>query len=156
MTPTIRVDDEVYAVLQSKAQAFVDTPNTVLRRELGLDVQAPSTTANAARDLAKGKILTLIEEGRLDEAEKLMWERRQHGVTLRAWVTRGGRLRLEDGREFDTPSGAARELAGYEINGWRTWRRERDGRSLDEIWADRQRELNESGSKKKGNRADAN
>ena len=34
--PTIRVDDEVFRVLQKKGQAFVDTPNTVLRRILGL------------------------------------------------------------------------------------------------------------------------
>ena len=30
MTPTIRVDDEVYALLQQRGEAFVDTPNTVL------------------------------------------------------------------------------------------------------------------------------
>ena len=35
MTPTIRVDDEVYALLQERAEAFIDTPNTVLRRILG-------------------------------------------------------------------------------------------------------------------------
>ncbi len=31
---TIEVDDEVFGYLQSKATALVDTPNTVLRREL--------------------------------------------------------------------------------------------------------------------------
>jgi len=31
---TIEVDEEVFAYLQAKAQAFVDTPNTVLRQEL--------------------------------------------------------------------------------------------------------------------------
>lgn len=36
MTPTIRVDDEVYERLKDKAEPFVDTPNTVLRRVLGL------------------------------------------------------------------------------------------------------------------------
>jgi len=34
--PTIRVDDEVFRVLQRRGQAFVDTPNSVLRRILGL------------------------------------------------------------------------------------------------------------------------
>lgn len=37
MMPTIRVDDEVFAWLQSKARPFEDTPNSVLRREAGLD-----------------------------------------------------------------------------------------------------------------------
>ncbi len=45
MTPTLRVDDEVYSALQEKAVAFVDTPNTVLRRILGLEKSAtPSVT----------------------------------------------------------------------------------------------------------------
>jgi len=30
----IKIDDEVYAYLKSKGEAFVDTPNDVLRREL--------------------------------------------------------------------------------------------------------------------------
>jgi hypothetical protein len=36
MTPNIRVDDEVYDLLKTNAEAFVDTPNSVLRRLLGL------------------------------------------------------------------------------------------------------------------------
>jgi hypothetical protein len=36
MSPSIRVDDEVYGFLQRNAEAFVDTPNTVLRRLLKL------------------------------------------------------------------------------------------------------------------------
>jgi len=30
--PTIRIDEEVYAWLQTQARPFEDTPNTVLRR----------------------------------------------------------------------------------------------------------------------------
>ena len=37
MAPTIRVDDEVFAALQKRAQPFVDTPNSALRRLLGLN-----------------------------------------------------------------------------------------------------------------------
>jgi hypothetical protein len=37
MPPTIRVDDNVWAALQKEAQPFVDTPNDVLRRLLGLN-----------------------------------------------------------------------------------------------------------------------
>ena len=36
MVPTIRVDDQVYAWLQSQAKPFEDTPNSVLRRLAGL------------------------------------------------------------------------------------------------------------------------
>lgn len=37
MAPTIRIDDEVYAWLQSQAKPFEDTPNSVLRRISGLE-----------------------------------------------------------------------------------------------------------------------
>ena len=37
MPPTIRVDDEVFKALQKRGQAFVDSPNDVLRRLLGLN-----------------------------------------------------------------------------------------------------------------------
>ena len=41
----IEVDDEVFSYLQRKAQPFLDTPNTVLRRELPLR-QAPRASGN--------------------------------------------------------------------------------------------------------------
>lgn len=37
MSPTIRIDDDVYEKLKEQAEPFVDTPNTVLRRLLGFD-----------------------------------------------------------------------------------------------------------------------
>lgn len=43
MTPTIRVDDEVYELLKENAEPFIDTPNAVLRRLLALP-----TTRNGA------------------------------------------------------------------------------------------------------------
>ena len=36
MSPVIRIDEDVYRALQTQAEAFIDTPNTVLRRLLGL------------------------------------------------------------------------------------------------------------------------
>ena len=35
--PVIRIDDELYKWLQERAVAFEDTPNDVIKRELGLD-----------------------------------------------------------------------------------------------------------------------
>lgn len=37
LSPQIRVDDEVYDRLKRQAEPFVDTPNSVLRRLLGLE-----------------------------------------------------------------------------------------------------------------------
>jgi Mrr N-terminal domain len=40
VSPTIRIDNEVFDKLKESAEPFVDTPNTVLRRILGLSVKA--------------------------------------------------------------------------------------------------------------------
>ena len=42
MAPTVRVDDEVYEALKAKAEPFVDSPNDVLRRLLGLNGRKPA------------------------------------------------------------------------------------------------------------------
>ena len=39
---TIKIDDEVFSFLQTHARPFVDTPNTTLRRLLGLNLNAAS------------------------------------------------------------------------------------------------------------------
>jgi alkylated DNA nucleotide flippase Atl1 len=41
MTPTIRVDEEVFAALQERALPLVDSPNSVLRRVFELDGAEP-------------------------------------------------------------------------------------------------------------------
>jgi hypothetical protein len=46
--PTIRIDDDVYQWLQSKARAFEDSPNSVLRRVAGLT--APTDAAKPRSD----------------------------------------------------------------------------------------------------------
>lgn len=49
MTNQINVDDEVFGVLKAKAEPFVDTPNSVLRRLLGIDPAGPNAVTVAAR-----------------------------------------------------------------------------------------------------------
>jgi hypothetical protein len=56
MMPTIRVDDEVFEALQKQAQAFVDTPNTVLRRLCNLDEH--DAKPNKARRARSSELLT--------------------------------------------------------------------------------------------------
>jgi hypothetical protein len=46
--PVIRVDDEIYKWLQSKAVAFEDSPNSVLRRVAGLDLE-PKTMSDSEK-----------------------------------------------------------------------------------------------------------
>lgn len=44
MAKTIHIDDDVWKALQEKGEAFVDTPNTVIRRLLGLSVSHTADT----------------------------------------------------------------------------------------------------------------
>jgi hypothetical protein len=57
VAPKILIDDEVLALLKSKAEPFVDTPNTVLRRLLGM----PPMNGSVDNESLAGREL-LIEE----------------------------------------------------------------------------------------------
>lgn len=50
---SIDIDEEVFSHLQAKAQPFLDTPNTVLRRELLGRAQAPTLHNSHASDPAR-------------------------------------------------------------------------------------------------------
>lgn len=54
MTVQIEVDDEVWALLRERAEPLVDTPNSVIRRELGLD-------ASSEHDGRRGPMRTKME-----------------------------------------------------------------------------------------------
>ncbi|MFN8161721.1 MAG: winged helix-turn-helix domain-containing protein [Solirubrobacterales bacterium] len=49
MSPTIRIDDDVFEALQEHAEPLVDTPNSVLRRLLGLAQERLAPTADEPR-----------------------------------------------------------------------------------------------------------
>jgi hypothetical protein len=126
MVPTIRVDDDVYEWLQQRAKPFVDTPNSVLRRELGITDTVPTPAAGSRP--APGELAPLLLAGELQPGDELVWKRRH--VTHRAVVTADGWLQLADGQVFASPSGAGKKLSGYENSGWKSWRRGSDGMAL--------------------------
>jgi predicted transcriptional regulator len=55
MAPTIRIDDEVFERLQQLAQPLVDTPNSVLRRELGLEGPSEANGKRGGRRAGTGQ-----------------------------------------------------------------------------------------------------
>lgn len=85
-----------------------------------------SGTEGPARFEIEGRRIALsdlIEAGLLAVREVLVWERPRLGVTYRATVGEKGTLRLEDGREFSSPSRAAIEVAEIPaMDGWLVWR----------------------------------
>jgi hypothetical protein len=73
--PEIEIDDEVYAALQKHARAFVDTPNSTLRRILGVDPARGGTPARRSRDRSKAPkadLRELIDAGLLRNGEELV------------------------------------------------------------------------------------
>jgi hypothetical protein len=61
----------------------------------------------------------LLEAGLIEAGAKLRFKRNRIGAIFHATVTDKGRLRLDDGGEFRSPSGAAMAAAGGR-GGWST------------------------------------
>jgi hypothetical protein len=103
MCPLIDLDPDIFEYLQSRAQPFVDTPSTVLRRELGLPdpsgapaPQRPSTApANGAR--SDGAVRKAHKKQKAPRARTraaagtLLPEERYETPLLNALVEAGGR-----------------------------------------------------------------
>ncbi|WP_345597286.1 hypothetical protein [Streptomyces marokkonensis] len=133
MSPTIRVDNEVYEELQKRATPFVDTPNSTLRRVLGLPEKATQSGSTAVAPSSREAALSpLLADRRLRPGQRLVWRRRNLNQVHYAEVLANGTLRLEDGSVHDTPSGAATALAGNTQNGWTVFTTE-DGILLREM-----------------------
>lgn len=64
MCPSIDTDDEVFEVIKKHAEPFVDTPNTVLRRLLGIDrvTARPKPAARKANQPVRAVPGTLLPE----------------------------------------------------------------------------------------------
>jgi hypothetical protein len=82
MPQSIDIDDEVLEILKRNAEPFVDTPNTVLRRLLGID-RGKSSSTPAVRTRADGKGRTA--------SGALLPEREYEVPILRCLDERGGR-----------------------------------------------------------------
>ncbi|MEV7137840.1 hypothetical protein [Streptomyces tauricus] len=121
MTRTIRVDDEVFAALQNLAEPFVDTPNSTLRKLLGLSGTAAHGTPVGRSSIRDQSLAPLLADGRLKAGQWLVWHRRNLKQVHRAVVLDNGDLRLKDGSVHSTPSGAATALAGNQQNGWKVF-----------------------------------
>lgn len=75
MSPNIRVDSDVYMALQKRATAFVDTPNSVLRRLLNLDAELQ------ASDELSQKVPNSVAPAGRSKRKKSRGSRRTRGAT---------------------------------------------------------------------------
>ncbi|TDO31813.1 hypothetical protein C8E87_7246 [Paractinoplanes brasiliensis] len=68
------------------------------------------------------RLSDLLDAQLLDADDELIFERPRLGEVHRATVTRRGRIRLEDGQEFMSPSGASDAVTKVATDGWYAWR----------------------------------
>ncbi|MEJ5921730.1 GmrSD restriction endonuclease domain-containing protein [Bifidobacterium thermophilum] len=85
-----------------------------------------------ARNSRRVTISAVLRAGLLTPGERLTWQRPRKGELWVAEVTPQGRLRMEDGKEYTTPTAAARAVGGASA-GLNVWKRS-DGTSLADIW----------------------
>ena len=77
----------------------------------------------ARRCLAGPRYSDLLDAGLIQPGDNLVWERPRLGVTYRASVAPSGAIVLDDGRQFASPSRAAKEAAEVPAcDGWYAWR----------------------------------
>jgi hypothetical protein len=100
MSPSIDIDEGVLDLLKHEAEPFVDTPNTVLRRLLGLDVNradpaasvpAPAAIAQSARDPKRSRRQKGASNSRRAARGSLLSESEYELPILRYLVEHGGR-----------------------------------------------------------------
>lgn len=95
--------------------------------------QLTHETSSATPNAKRVTIAQVLKAGLLVAGETLVWERPRKGERWVATVTSEGRLRMEDGEEYSTPTAAARAVGGTSA-GLNVWKRTSDGRKLSEIW----------------------
>src|SRR5437899_1393973 len=66
MSPSVRIDEEVYRELQKRAEPFVDTPNSVLRRILDLNhgVTAHADAVVSQSPISEKEVKAVSRRGR--------------------------------------------------------------------------------------------
>ena len=78
-------------------------------------------------------IAQVLAAGLLIPGETLVWDRPRKGERWVATVTAEGKLRLDDGSEYSTPTAAARAVGGGSA-GLTVWKRTSNGQKLSDVW----------------------
>lgn len=107
----IEIDFDVFKDLTSRRKTEDVTYNDVIRELLGLK-GAPKPVANVGRPWVVSG--TSFPAGSQFTAD---YKGRTYSGTVK-----GGKLELDDGHRFSTPSAASSYIKGHNSNGWRFWK----------------------------------
>ena len=78
-------------------------------------------------------LFSMVADGTLCAGDELRYVQPRKGVVHVAYVLADGQLQIGDGRRFPTPAAAINACHGSLTEGWRTWRRVSDNRTLGEL-----------------------
>jgi hypothetical protein len=112
--PQIDIDFEVFKALTVRRSTEDESYNDVIRAMLKLPFQ-PHTAKSATR----GGRPWVVSNTSFPVGSEFMTEYK--GKTYCGTIV-DGKLRLEDGHSFTTPSAAAIHVTGGNANGWRFWK----------------------------------
>jgi hypothetical protein len=93
----------------------------------------PLSTSPPLIKWARGGVAELLDAGLVTAGEELVWNRPSLGVRHTVRIRGDGVLVLADGRVYASPCGAITALGGHHQNGWSTFRRVSDGRTLGDL-----------------------
>ena len=123
--------DETVRLIADHWNIRYDADNTDLST-LSEETLNVKTTSHAPTS-RRVSIAQVLEAGLLIPGETLVWERPRKGERWVATVTAGGKLRMDDGKEYSTPTAAARAVGGSSA-GLTVWKRTSNGQSLSDVW----------------------
>lgn len=115
--PQIDIDFEVFKELTSRRPAEHVTYNDVIRELLKLPPKKSATkSAHAAANVSKPWV---VSDTSFPAGSEFMADYK--GKTY-SGIVNDGKLEINDGSKFTTPSAAAVHITGNNVNGWRFWK----------------------------------
>jgi hypothetical protein len=94
---------------------------------------APTRRTSSRLRQREPQLIDMVADGILHVGDELRYVQPRKGIVHTARVLADGRLQLEDGRRYPTPAAAITACHGSLTDGWRTWRRVSDNRTLAEL-----------------------
>jgi hypothetical protein len=91
MCPDIEIDAEVWSALKERAEPFTDTPNSVIRRLLGLDAATAEQSAEHRPNRSRSEPSKSAVRSRRAPSGSLLPETEYETPILRALESQGGR-----------------------------------------------------------------
>lgn len=120
--PQIDIDFEVFKELTNRRSTEDVTCNDVIRDLLNL----PQQTKHQTKSAANGNKPWIVSDTSFPAGSEFMADYK--GKTY-SGVVKDGKLELNGGHKFSTPSAAAVHITNTNVNGWRFWRCKLPGQS---------------------------